>query len=68
VNERPAEENVDFGTHSRRKRSTGDHSGKYPDEIIHQVKARLRPGQYFGEVTSLSLAPRRTATVRSIPQ
>lgn len=66
VNERPAEENVDFGTHSRRKRSTGDHSGKYPDEIIHQVKARLRPGQYFGEVTSLSLAPRRTATVRSI--
>jgi F-box/leucine-rich repeat protein 7 len=30
------------------------------------VKARLRPGQYFGEVTSLSLAPRRTATVRSI--
>ncbi|KAF1954954.1 cyclic nucleotide-binding domain-containing protein [Byssothecium circinans] len=31
-----------------------------------QVKARLKPGQYFGEVTSLSLAPRRTATVRSI--
>jgi F-box/leucine-rich repeat protein 7 len=30
------------------------------------VKARLKPGQYFGEVTSLSLAPRRTATVRSI--
>jgi F-box/leucine-rich repeat protein 7 len=30
------------------------------------VKARLRPGQYFGEVTSLSLAPRRTATVRSV--
>jgi F-box/leucine-rich repeat protein 7 len=30
------------------------------------VIARLRPGQYFGEVTSLSLAPRRTATVRSI--
>jgi F-box and leucine-rich repeat protein 7 len=35
-----------------------------PAESI--VKARLRPGQYFGEVTSLSLAPRRTATVRSI--
>ncbi len=35
-------------------------------EGFHQVKARLKPGQYFGEVTSLSLAPRRTATVRSI--
>ena len=31
-----------------------------------QVKARLKQGQYFGEVTSLSLAPRRTATVRSV--
>jgi F-box and leucine-rich repeat protein 7 len=30
------------------------------------VKARLKAGQYFGEVTSLSLAPRRTATVRSV--
>ncbi|KAK3716484.1 hypothetical protein LTR37_006380 [Vermiconidia calcicola] len=32
----------------------------------HHVKARLQRGQYFGEVTSLSLAPRRTATVRSV--
>jgi len=30
------------------------------------MRARLRAGQYFGEVTSLSLAPRRTATVRSV--
>ena len=29
-------------------------------------KARLKQGHYFGEVASLSLAPRRTATVRSI--
>ncbi|TKA65737.1 hypothetical protein B0A55_10921, partial [Friedmanniomyces simplex] len=32
----------------------------------HRVRARLKDGQYFGEVTSLSLAPRRTATVRSV--
>ena len=32
------------------------------------VKARLKPGQYFGEVVSLSLADRRTATVRSVTQ
>ena len=31
-----------------------------------QIKARLKQGQYFGEVVSLSLAPRRTATVRSV--
>lgn len=31
-----------------------------------EVRARLRQGQYFGEVVSLALAPRRTATVRSV--
>ena len=31
-----------------------------------KIKARLKQGQYFGEVASLSLAPRRTATVRSV--
>ena len=30
------------------------------------VKARLTQGQYFGEVVSLALADRRTATVRSV--
>ncbi|KAL0635628.1 hypothetical protein Q9L58_005449 [Maublancomyces gigas] len=33
---------------------------------INRVKARLLKGQHFGEVTALSLALRRTATVRSI--
>jgi F-box/leucine-rich repeat protein 7 len=31
-----------------------------------EVRARLKQGQYFGEVVSLALAPRRTATVRSV--
>lgn len=31
-----------------------------------EVKARLVQGQYFGEIVSLSLTPRRTATVRSV--
>ena len=34
------------------------------NEVI--FKKRLKSGQYFGEITSLSLAPRRTATVRSV--
>ncbi|KAF2124488.1 RNI-like protein [Dothidotthia symphoricarpi CBS 119687] len=43
----------------RRSIAAGEHN-------FQEVKARLKPGQYFGEVVSLSLAPRRTATVRSI--
>jgi F-box/leucine-rich repeat protein 7 len=43
----------------RRSIAAGEHS-------FQEVKARLKPGQYFGEVVSLSLAPRRTATVRSV--
>jgi F-box/leucine-rich repeat protein 7 len=31
-----------------------------------RTQARLRAGQYFGEVTTLNLAPKRTATVRSV--
>jgi F-box/leucine-rich repeat protein 7 len=31
-----------------------------------RIKARLKKGQYFGEVAGLSLAPTRTATVRSV--
>ncbi|KAL6704451.1 hypothetical protein ACN47E_008195 [Coniothyrium glycines] len=47
-------------TLARRKSiAAGEHN-------FQQVKARLRAGQYFGEVVSLSLAPRRTATVRSV--
>ncbi|EXJ83514.1 hypothetical protein A1O1_07137 [Capronia coronata CBS 617.96] len=46
------------------------HTSKGPNGIqtTPRVKARLRPGQYFGEVVSLSLADRRTATVRSVTQ
>lgn len=43
-------------------------NGSRRNNVQHQpqVKARLKQGQYFGEVVSLSLAPRRTATVRSV--
>ncbi|KAJ5094179.1 hypothetical protein N7456_010040 [Penicillium angulare] len=40
-----------------------------PNGVHHpgiEIKARLKQGQYFGEVVSLDLAPRRTATVRSV--
>ncbi|KAI9802469.1 MAG: hypothetical protein M1825_002854 [Sarcosagium campestre] len=41
-------------------------SARSDGERVFKVKARLKQGQYFGEVASLSLAPRRTATVRSV--
>lgn len=51
------------------ERAPQDHSRRHSNGHEHppfEVKARLREGQYFGEVVSLSLAPRRTATVRSV--
>jgi F-box/leucine-rich repeat protein 7 len=41
----------------------GSLSPKAPEP---RTQARLRAGQYFGEVTTLNLAPKRTATVRSV--
>lgn len=38
----------------------------HEEQTRQRVRARLKAGQYFGEVTSLSLSPRRTATVRSV--
>ncbi|PYI26925.1 cyclic nucleotide-binding domain protein [Aspergillus indologenus CBS 114.80] len=51
------------------ERAEAQQTQSLPKTIEHpgfEVKARLKQGQYFGEVVSLSLAPRRTATVRSI--
>ncbi|KAE8146438.1 hypothetical protein BDV25DRAFT_162444 [Aspergillus avenaceus] len=51
------------------ERAQSELSQSVPNTLEHpgfEVKARLKQGQYFGEVVSLSLAPRRTATVRSI--
>jgi F-box and leucine-rich repeat protein 7 len=50
---------------SPKAHKTGLPNGVPPTPV---VKARLKPGQYFGEVVSLSLADRRTATVRSVTQ
>ena len=49
--------------HDSRQKSHDKRMGKIRTPT---VKARLKQGQYFGEVVSLSLAPRRTATVRSV--
>lgn len=54
-----AEEN---GHLASRRKSIAAGENNFPQQVV----ARLRAGQYFGEVVSLSLAPRRTATVRSI--
>lgn len=57
------------------RRGSGEHdpdanltttNGETHKKQRQKVRARLKMGQYFGEVTSLSLAPRRTATVRSV--
>ena len=65
VNVKLSEEHSPTTPNPLRRRSTGDGIEDHA-ENVYQVKARLRAGQYFGEVASLSLAPRRTATVRSI--
>ncbi|KAF2494238.1 cyclic nucleotide-binding domain-containing protein [Lophium mytilinum] len=64
VHERPPEENGHSIAEAGRRKSIA--GGELSSRFIQQVKARLRPGQYFGEVTSLRLAPLRTATVRSV--
>ncbi|GAB7359886.1 hypothetical protein MBLNU230_g7414t1 [Neophaeotheca triangularis] len=46
--------------------TTGFQTSDVGEETSEKVRATLKVGQYFGEVTSLSLAPRRTATVRSV--
>ena len=42
----------------------GQHSNHHVNRSY--IRPRLKQGQYFGEVASLALAPRRTATVRAI--
>ncbi|KAJ5661106.1 uncharacterized protein N7484_000478 [Penicillium longicatenatum] len=53
---------------AEKREPSNEHHGK-PNGVDHggvEIKARLKQGQYFGEVVSLALAPRRTATVRSV--
>jgi len=61
INMNPPDQHGHTSPPTGRRRSIA--AGEQP---IQEVKARLRSGQYFGEVVSLSLAPRRTATVRSV--
>ena len=46
--------------------ATAEATANGESQTPHRVRARLQAGQYFGEVTTLSLALRRTATVRSV--
>jgi len=63
VNTKPPSEN---GHTTAPMTTTRRNSIASVEHSFQPVKARLRAGQYFGEVTSLSLALRRTATVRSV--
>lgn len=56
---------VEVLTERTDNRQTRRPSGTIPSPGLER-KARLGQGLYFGEVVSLSLAPRRTATVRSV--
>nr|POE62809.1 f-box/lrr-repeat protein 7 [Quercus suber] len=53
-------------TAARKYLSVSSLSTNHDGQTRQRVRARLHAGQYFGEVTSLSLAPVRTATVRSV--
>lgn len=54
------------GGPNTQRRSSVPRTSRIPKTPL--VKARLKAGQYFGEIVSLSLADRRTATVRSVTQ
>ena len=53
---------LDSGITPPKSENTQERMNKRQQRVV----ARLKTGQYFGEVTSLALAPRRTATVRSV--
>ncbi|OQE20044.1 hypothetical protein PENSTE_c014G04059 [Penicillium steckii] len=57
---------VEVVTERNEPNSSHDNKSNGSDRIRTEIKARLKQGQYFGEVVSLALAPRRTATVRSV--
>ncbi|MCJ1442934.1 MAG: hypothetical protein MMC23_003431 [Stictis urceolatum] len=57
---------IDEGTKAAGSQVASTNAAGRTIKRVLQVKARLRQGNYFGEVASLALAPRRTATVRSV--